>query len=170
MGSTVAWFMDSSPCDYFGAEFAPILRAIGWLELGRPFTIGKVDREVYDKIVAMRSNSWSPMIALGNHGCDLCQHVAESCGFANLFIPWQGFLFVCPDLIGHYVNAHGYAPPSEFCDAVLACPPMRSMEYLKAILANGGRALVQRQGPKIEIQLPSSHPIPDEHPTDGDLR
>jgi hypothetical protein len=40
-------------------------------------------------------------------------------------------------LIVHYMNAHGYLPPSEFCDAVMACPPMQSMPYLKALRAAG---------------------------------
>jgi hypothetical protein len=53
--------------------------------------------------------------------------------------------FVCPELVTHYMNAHGYRPPEEFCRAMLACPPMRSMPYLKALLA-GARPLVQAVG------------------------
>jgi hypothetical protein len=40
------------------------------------------------------------------------------------------------------MNAHSYRPPEEFCAAVLACPPMRSMKYLKAMLT-AVRPLVQ---------------------------
>jgi hypothetical protein len=67
-----------------------------------------------------------------------CRHsTAARC----LFIPGNGRIYVCPELIVHYMNAHGYAPPAEFCDAVLACPPMRSQQYFKELLANGGRRL-----------------------------
>jgi hypothetical protein len=83
------------------------------------------------------------VVASGSHTCDLCMYEGEAKSASNLFIPGDGFLFVCPELIVHYMNAHAYAPPQKFCQAVLACPPMRSVEYLKAVLANGGRILVQ---------------------------
>jgi hypothetical protein len=40
-------------------------------------------------------------------------------------------------MIAHYILAHNYAPPAEFCDAVLRCPPMSSPEYFEAIVKNG---------------------------------
>ncbi|WP_154668261.1 hypothetical protein [Pseudoduganella violaceinigra] len=43
----------------------------------------------------------------------------------------------------HYVAAHRYLPPQIFIDAVLACPAMNSMDYKRALLANGGRSLVK---------------------------
>ena len=46
--------------------------------------------------------------------------------------------------ITHYIAAHWYRPPDVFLEAVRACPPMRSMDYMKALLANGGRGLVRR--------------------------
>ena len=66
-------------------------------------------------------------------------------GAANLFVPADRFLYVAPSLILHYVDSHAYAPPKEFQDAVLECPEMRSMAYLKAVLANGPRGLVTRR-------------------------
>jgi hypothetical protein len=139
----VAWFNDLSSCDYFGDEFAPFLRAVGWLERGKPFVTAARDRRIYEKLLNLRMNPWQPAVAAGNHACDLCQYEPEACSTSNLFIPGGSFLYVCPELIVHYMNAHGYGPPQGFCDAVLACPPMRSMEYHKAILASGGRSLVK---------------------------
>lgn len=52
--------------------------------------------------------------------------------------PENQFLYVCPELITHYISVHGYSPPEEFCEAVLACPQMGSDEYLAAVAANGG--------------------------------
>jgi hypothetical protein len=40
-------------------------------------------------------------------------------------------------MIAHYILAHNYAPPTEFRDAVLRCPPMSSPEYFAAIRQHG---------------------------------
>ena len=77
-------------------------------------------------------------VCAGHHECDLCRFEGESRGSTNFFIPYEGAIYVCPELIVHYINAHGYSPPELFCRAVLACPPMRSMPYLRAIAACGG--------------------------------
>ena len=137
----MAWFSDLSSCAYFGEEFAGALKAIGWLERGREYPVGRAEQSIYRKLVALRREPWQPMVSMGVHECDLCQYEGEI-GSANIFIPANGFLYVCPELITHYMNAHGYLPPDEFCEAVLSCPEMRSVAYMKAILANGGRPLV----------------------------
>jgi hypothetical protein len=134
----MAWYEDLAPCSYFGDAATPSLKAVGWLERGQHFEIGTVDREVYERLVQLLRQPWGPGVFVGFHDCEFCQYEPAR-GIANLFIPGDGFLYVCPELITHYMNAHFYAPPQEFCHAVLACPPMRSMEYLKAVLANGGR-------------------------------
>ena len=58
-------------------------------------------------------------------------------GALNLFVPGDGFLYAAPSMIAHYILAHQYAPPQEFRDAVLRCPPMRSPEYFAAIIQHG---------------------------------
>jgi hypothetical protein len=40
------------------------------------------------------------------------------------------------------MDAHAYQPPPEFCQAVLACPPVPSTAYLEAVSANGGSVLI----------------------------
>jgi len=139
----MTWYADLGPCDYFGPEHAEGLRAVGWLEGARPFTTGDVDEAVLRRLKELSKEPWSPGASVGSHGCDLCRFVPEAFGSSNLFIPGNGFLYGCPELVSHYMNAHGYAPPGEFCDAVLACPDMRTMEYRKAILANGAGSLMQ---------------------------
>ncbi|AMV29564.1 hypothetical protein VT84_34535 [Gemmata sp. SH-PL17] len=67
-------------------------------------------------------------------------------GVSNLWLPGDGFLFVAPSLILHYMDAHEYSPPDEFQEAVRACPPMRSMAYLKALLKNGPKELFPATG------------------------
>jgi hypothetical protein len=65
-------------------------------------------------------------------------------GQNNLFIPGDGLLYVAPSTIIHYIDSHDYLPPIEFIDAVLRCPRMRSMEYLKAIRKNAFPGLLKR--------------------------
>ena len=56
---------------------------------------------------------------------------------SDVFVPGDGFLYVAPTLIVHYVEGHQYAPPDEFVRAVIACPSMRSPEYMTAVEKNG---------------------------------
>jgi hypothetical protein len=44
------------------------------------------------------------------------------------------------------MNAHHYRPPEAFCRAVLACPPMRTMAYRRALLAAGGPGFLEELG------------------------
>lgn len=138
----MAWYDDLAEWGELGGSFAPSLRAVGWLERGHTFTEGLVDRQVYERLQELLKHPWQPVAAGGWHTCDLCLYEGVR-GTANLFLPGNGFLYVCPELIVHYMNAHGYKPPAEFCHAVLTCPPMRSVKYLQGILANGGRPLVR---------------------------
>ena len=130
-------------CDYFGPHLADSLRAVGWLQRDRPYPTGEIDAEVFAKLADLARDPWQPVVAAGSHPCDLCLYASEVSCSANLFVPGDGILYVCPTLITHYMNAHGYAPPPAFCRAVLACPTMRSMAYLKSVLASGGRLLVR---------------------------
>lgn len=140
----MAWYEDLTPCDYYGQQCVPCLRAVGWLERGHPFATGRVAAEVYARLVELLKEPWQPGIFMGFHRCDLCLYEGPT-GQRNLFVPAGGFAFVAPELIAHYMNAHGYRPPDEFCEAILACPEMRSVAYLKALLAVA-RPLVQAVG------------------------
>ena len=117
-----------SPCCYFGAESADCLLAVGWLERGRPFPTGAVDAAVYARLVEPLKDPWQPGICTGLHRCDLCLYEGET-GKRNLFVPGGGAVFVCPELVAHDMNAHAYRPPEQFCGAVRACPPMRSIRH-----------------------------------------
>ncbi len=66
-------------------------------------------------------------------------------GFKNVWIPagWRvlvgsggvrvlrPLVYVAPELIVHYIEAHGYRPPDEFIQAVLRCPPQDSPAFHK---------------------------------------
>jgi hypothetical protein len=133
----MAWFADLSPCLYFGEANASFLRAVGWLERGKPFATGQVDSEVLANLIELVKDPVQPIMLCGTHRCDLCMPKCGVRSHKNVFIPSNGFLFVCPEAIVHYMDAHSYQPPDEFCKAVMACPPTQSQDYLNAALANG---------------------------------
>lgn len=124
--------------------------AVGWLGDGAPYAVGPVDQAVFAKLMQLLVEPWNPVKSMGFHMCELCrftggslsvsystdpgQQVTVQIGNRNLFIPSGGKLYVAPSSIVHYIDAHGYAPPPVFCAAVLACPPMGSMEYRMDLL------------------------------------
>lgn len=131
------WFEDLSPCTYFGEAVGRWLRAVGWLQRGRDFSKGRIRTDVYEKLQFLLESPVGPVLFAGLHFCDLCDCRGPG-GSANLWVPGNRILYVCPELILHYAHAHEYAPPKEFCDAVLGCPLIGSAEYKIAYLANGG--------------------------------
>ena len=141
------WFEDLSPCTYFPTEVP--LTAVGWLDADHHFTTGPVDRIVYDALIALLANPWQPLVAMGPHQCNLCRFKPEARGSANLFLPAGRIMYVSPEMILHYINAHGYAPPKCFCDAALSCPPMRSMNYLRAVRNAGGARMLTQSGSEV---------------------
>lgn len=128
------WYEDLTECDYFGEEYLKVLTAVGWLESKKTFPIGKTPKDVFLKLIKFKKNPWTFAMFCGLHQCDLCQfqfEIESAIGISNIFIPHKGKIYVCPELITHYINAHLYLPPREFIEAIYLCPPMRSMEYLK---------------------------------------
>jgi hypothetical protein len=128
------------------------LLAVGWLEPGYDYRHGEFAEDYIRKLVELLVNPWQPAMTMGRHSCGFCRlsggpasfrlgnqadNSEVQMGVSNLWLPAEGFLYVAPSLILHYMDAHGYSPPNEFQAAVMACPPMRSMAYLKALLKNG---------------------------------
>jgi hypothetical protein len=150
-------YPDLSPYGHPPSESPPKLFAVGWLEPGFEYRQGDVGAGFVRKLADLLVNPWQPAIAMGGHRCGFCRltggpasfrlgSLASSSevrmGVSNLWLPAEGFLFVAPSLILHYMDAHRYSPPEEFQAAVMACPPMRSMDYLKALLKNGPKELL----------------------------
>ena len=141
----MTYFEDLSPCSYFGAENASQLVAIGWLEKGREYTRGDLTPGFGPKLVALMRDAWQPVHFMGPHFCQYCR-ITRAGGVKNLLVPGDGFLYVAPELVVHYVDAHEYTPPLAFQQAVLACPPAASHEYRVALLRNGPRSLILGHG------------------------
>jgi hypothetical protein len=150
----MTWLADLSPCNSLSAADGHF-RAIGWLARGKTFTTGDVAEPVFEKLCQLLRDPWNPCFPGGYHHCELCRFTGgtgavDYNGFAvsgasaaSLFVPGDGVIYVSPTSIAHYIDAHVYQPPDEFCRAVLGCSPMRSVQYFKALLANGGRKLVK---------------------------
>lgn len=143
----MAYYPDFARCDYFG-KWEDALVAIGWHEAGRPFVTGHVDKVFFDALAHLLVEPWQPAAVAGRQPCGMCRftggpsqmHVngeVISLGGNSLFVPGGDKIFVAPSLIAHYVDAHGYQPPAEFQRAVLSCPAMRSVEYLKSMRSRG---------------------------------
>jgi len=145
LANIVAIFNDLTACDYFGAEYSQALTAVGWLEAGSHHRQGGSRYEVYERLMALFQNPWQPVVFMGMHQCNLCQF-SGPLGHKNLFIPNGSKIYVCPELITHYIASHHYLPPVSFMDAVMACPDISTMDYKRLLLESGGRALVQHAG------------------------
>lgn len=140
----MACYQDLEAIDYFPVDSSVVLRAVGWLGTECEFPTGKISQQFFNKLHDLAENPWQPIASAGFHVCELCQfqdyeHTAR--GTSNLFIPFNGVIYVAPELIVHYINVHYYLPPVVFLDAVMQCPDMQSMDYKKSLLKNGGRGL-----------------------------
>jgi hypothetical protein len=153
----VTEYDDLSPCTYFPIEEPHTLKAVGWLGPSRPFHTGDVSDAFLEKLCQLLAHNWLPSPFPGVHECELCRpgvqssfifgdHHLSSTSVANLFVPQDGVIYVAPEGIGHYILCHRYLPPPEFIEAVLNCPPARSMEYKRLLLACGGRVLLHLGG------------------------
>lgn len=115
---------------------APHVRAIGWLGAGHEFPVGDIDegvaRRVRELCAAWQSSiealDWG--VFLGWHDCEFCGASAAS---GNLGIPSGDVLYVAPEMLAHYIDAHRYLPPAEFLAAVQTCPPFESAAYAEAV-------------------------------------
>lgn len=140
----MGYYQDLSCCAEFDKTYE-FLRAVGWLDRDHPFETGAVDPAIYHKLIEFKNNPWQPFLACGYHECEICLYTGEMHGVNNLFIPGNGVVYTCPEMIVHYMNAHHYRPPDVFCEAVINCPPMRTVPYFKALLAAGARPLISKR-------------------------
>ncbi|GEN07190.1 hypothetical protein SAMN05443572_104186 [Myxococcus fulvus] len=136
---------DLEPISLPGLE-SPKLRAVGWIERGFDHPKGDVTPEFMKALVGLLVDPWQPVTYAGIHRCTLCrfsggpgqltfEEQRVTLGVANLYVPGEeGVVYVAPSSVVHYIDAHEYVPPDEFQRAVLSCPPMRSMAYLKRVM------------------------------------
>jgi hypothetical protein len=69
---------------------------------------------------------------MGWHQCEFCPKGAYgkvAVGWRNVWIPAKEVVYIAPQLVIHYVEAHNYRPPDGFIEAVIACPSQGSQEF-----------------------------------------
>lgn len=125
----MTYFPDLTEYTY-SASGAHLLN-VGWLAIGEPFPVGAVDQIVRDQLVRLAANPANVMRGL--HYCDFCDvespirveatddpSQAAYLGTGEVHVAFREVVFAAPTLVVHYIDAHGYLPPADFCNAVRA--------------------------------------------------
>jgi hypothetical protein len=116
----MAFFEDLSPYCYRHPEREQAGTVnIGWLEAAHPFSAGETSVEFQDKL---KQICLTPVNQTrGFHSCGFCHGRDRPQGSAEIRVQGVNKVYVAPSLVHHYVVQHGYKPPQEFIEAVLAC-------------------------------------------------
>jgi hypothetical protein len=120
----------------FGEQLEPGLVAVGWLDAGFPYDRGKVPAEFIDRLREKCRNGINR--TRGLYRCTLCPRPSQPghgppltttvhspsgdfvVGSAEIRVEGSsGTRYASPDMIIHYVEAHGYLPPEDYIDGVL---------------------------------------------------
>ena len=131
-----------------GGEYGENAKAVGWLDPDNDFLTGVVTHDFFHQLFELLKNPWQSAVTVGYHPCPFCRFTGGPAqmffaagkivvGTSILVVPTVSEVFVAPTLVAHYIDAHAYSPPHEFVEAVLGCPEMRSMPYLRLLRANG---------------------------------
>ncbi len=144
----MAYYKDLTVCRYFPAEsWLCRLISVGWIEFGKPYSKGRVSAEILNKLEVLRREFlmvFPEHKFRGLHQCTICEYECGcsevlDCSHVNLFLPFEGFVFVAPGRIDHYIEKHNYLPPESFLESVLKCPSPSSVEFRELIkVANRG--------------------------------
>ena len=128
-------FPDLTPYSYSSTDprepwsHLPLLN-VGWLDAEHTFPTG----ECPDGLVAALTQLARIRVqqTRGYHHCEICLHMLRddpydaikldlvARGSAEFRVLGQRVVYAVPELIVHYVTAHAYLPPDEFCTAALA--------------------------------------------------
>lgn len=122
------YYPDGSEMQFFEIHAV----AIGWLEHDYPYARGPVSPEVVERLQRFEETGWTMLGMLGFHACEFCEaEGAKRPAVCNTqhYIPAGDRIYIAPQMIRHYIEAHGYAPPAEFCEALLRCPLPGDDEY-----------------------------------------
>ncbi|GGZ17746.1 DUF7919 family protein [Novosphingobium colocasiae] len=130
----MSYFPDLTPFTYGGAEPDPATLNVGWLSSDYTIPVAVPD-ELF--LSALRKMAAEPVnLCRGSHLCDLCprpvmtlssggipmlEAAPETRGNGEIWVKgYDGFTYVAPVLVLHYVSKHHYAPPQAFVDAIIA--------------------------------------------------
>jgi hypothetical protein len=107
--------------------------AVGWLSAKHLYTMGKPSNDFVQRLTAFCRPEHTVCHTPGVRPCPLCgQKVlldGEPLGSAEIRVLGEEDIFAAPDLIIHFITAHGYMPPPVFLFAVLKGSPPGSPEH-----------------------------------------
>ena len=107
------------------------LRAIAWLSSDHEFPRGKVLGTFVEVLKRHVASAYQPLAFAGAHTCELCGDYSAA---GNVWVPTSDVVYIAPEMIVHYIVDHDYLPPDEFRQAVEACPPQGSPEYMRLLV------------------------------------
>jgi hypothetical protein len=130
----MTYFADGSAYSYLKEVHDPGSVNIGWLDSAFPFATGPVEPAFVDRLRQICQEGVNR--TRGLHRCNLCAREAAVgmpppisvqsptgpfiVGGAEIRVTGRdGIRYAAPDMIIHYVEAHGYRPPESFVQAVL---------------------------------------------------
>jgi hypothetical protein len=121
----VTFFDDLTPYTYLHPEEEqPGTVNVGWLDRWHPFPVGETSAEFRARLQQLCLRRVKR--TRGFHACDFCKGRARPHGSAEVRVPGAGRVYAAPELVYHYVAAHGYKPPGEFIAAVLVWDESRA--------------------------------------------
>jgi len=115
------------------------VRSVGWLAERHAFTTGEAPADLVALLEEHLEDHWGIFAMAGCHDCEFCKSAGlRHSDSRNLFIPGPDAVYFVPGMIVHYITRHRYLPPREFIEALRACPPQGSddfMALMKDVLA-----------------------------------
>ncbi|WP_456340319.1 DUF7919 family protein [Streptomyces anulatus] len=102
----------------------PVLN-VGWLGRGRRYSQGAPPPSLTEALQRM-ARTHRAQQTRGFHLCPWCasrllrRRSDGPWGSAEMRVMGSGVAYAAPELVAHYVEAHGYLPPSDFVDAVMS--------------------------------------------------
>jgi hypothetical protein len=121
----MTYFLENSLYNYLPsqaqADSNNRLYNVGWLDGAVPFIVGKTSDLFRTKLRRLCTER-VVLKCKGVHTCQLCakQGKRDVVGNGEIRVAdsRQDLTYACPQMIAHYVEAHGYLPPTDFIRAV----------------------------------------------------
>lgn len=139
----MAYYSDLSAYTYGGDRYfsVPDTVNVGWLSSEHLFKRATPSEELLDRVWSLSKVSVAP--AKGRHYCEFCAEPDATIGRGDEHLKLgraeirvfstHGRIYAAPNLLYHYICAHGYLPPVEFVAPLVGgfAPPDR--EYFEQV-------------------------------------
>lgn len=127
--AALMYFEDLSFYTTPSGRVVPQALNVGWLDRLHPFDHGNFDRDLLQRLTVLALHKPSRRTR-GYHQCGFCTEYPiavrdgdhlRHLGSAEIWIPrGPDEFFASPNMLPHYIDAHGYRPPEAFITALRA--------------------------------------------------